>query len=388
MAVYYALGDELLDQKTAQKKHDEKIVRAAAEIGKGKKPISVLKGGPAITLREFEAVIRTLEAHGTPAAKPPKSIPFTAIDIGKPLTIEIREAYVGTLPSGGWFNIDGKSAVIVTSAVKNRAAFNAAPRAINLVKEHAAAREHLEPTAIAASTPLVYHSPALTDSNLLMTIEMALDDFDGAALKKLATIAQGASTIPAFAPAAGYLLVGSQVLSVAEKLLSQFFDRGPVFTVNEEINFTLAGATKDSPGFAVLTEGDASLGNGEYRIVDGRVVDDKNKPYSGDTPYVLISIDGAEQDEAYKDFTPTVASAAVLERFFAISATGSGATDVIMDALKLYNDMKFRKRAEALKDRLAKMPAGDPDRADVMEELKANLANILTDELKLEPPSS
>ena len=50
-------------------------------------------------------------------------------------------------------------------------------------------------------------------------------------------------------------------------------------------------------------------------------------------------------------FSPTAASAAVLSRFFGIKDGQQLPLDTVIDAIKLFNDLKFRREEQPLKKR-------------------------------------
>ena len=86
--------------------------------------------------------------------------------------------------------------------------------------------------------------------------------------------------------------------------------------------------------------------------------------YAGPLPYVSITLDGAERPEL-KDFAPTKASSELLDRFYHVSDTQQQSTDILLEAVKLYNDFSFRKRAD---DQLAKLNAiQDKNSADYLK---------------------
>jgi hypothetical protein len=103
---------------------------------------------------------------------------------------------------------------------------------------------------------------------------------------------------------------------------------------------------------------------------------------AGDPPDpIVISVDGAPMEEL-ANFAPTAASAAVLSRFFGIKDGQQLPLDTIIDAIKLFNDLKFRKEIDRLDDQLKALKPDDPKRPQLEEKRKALLGNIMEDLLK------
>lgn len=68
-----------------------------------------------------------------------------------------------------------------------------------------------------------------------------------------------------------------------------------------------------------------------------------SSPYDGDDPVVVVTIDGS-QVGGVSNFTPLLASSSVLARFFNQKENSEVAMDTILDAVKLANDLTFRKK--------------------------------------------
>ena len=114
-------------------------------------------------------------------------------------------------------------------------------------------------------------------------------------------------------------------------------------------------------------------------------MDDENKLYDGEYPYVIISLDGREVDE-YKMFSPTAATAAQLDKFYNINDGSSQPLGTIVDALKLYNDMKFREKASNVAEKLKGMVKGSGEYNNMLVQFQAYVSNIGTKELKPSTP--
>jgi hypothetical protein len=72
--------------------------------------------------------------------------------------------------------------------------------------------------------------------------------------------------------------------------------------------------------------------------------DGNGEAYSGELPYVVISLDGTEHEE-FEEWSATAASAALLERFFTSDELISEALKVVSEGMVLFNDMTYRRKA-------------------------------------------
>jgi hypothetical protein len=69
------------------------------------------------------------------------------------------------------------------------------------------------------------------------------------------------------------------------------------------------------------------------------------------------------------------ASAELLEDFYQ-AESGAKTVEILAQALELYNDMRFREDAERLTSKLAGLPEGSEERAEVEKLLNAYKGNI------------
>jgi hypothetical protein len=139
------------------------------------------------------------------------------------------------------------------------------------------------------------------------------------------------------------------------------------------------------PGYAVITDGNADRISEDFRKNyqlnnKGQLVDRNGNKYSGEIPYIVISIDGSEHEEL-ENFSPTAASTAVLSRFYGVKDGQSEPIGLLVDAIKVYNDMRFREDI----DRLDREIANTTDSAKLIilkNKRNAIAKNILTDLMK------
>ena len=114
------------------------------------------------------------------------------------------------------------------------------------------------------------------------------------------------------------------------------------------------------------------------------LIDQQGRPYDGPEPYVVLLLDGKRQD-AFKDFSPTAATAALLERFLQQKDGSEVVIATIVDAVKLYNDMRFRREADRLKEQLGGVNARSPEGQALKKKMDAMLANVGEQLLKPKP---
>jgi hypothetical protein len=375
MAVYYAVGDALVT-------HDELSAKAGEMSDFA---VSMDQGGGAAVTATVDFSNGSLSAENvvtvfTDDAGEPT--PFTPVEMGKPLAVELRHVYTGRYPRKTLF--DSTRDLLVTSAMKGIAVYNAAPRAVNVMRREIGKHAYVQPRAVDNGTSLMFYTPALTATSSLLTVEMVFDEFPQAAVDALGGAISSSASIPVFAPAAAYLLAAGSLVKLAGKAAESVFDGTPVFSATDELAFKRPGVAAPIADFRVLTDEklDPQVLK-DYKVgAGGRLVHvETGAEYAGDEPYVVISLDGAEVKE-YESFTPTAASAALLDRFFGIREGKEQPVDMLVDALKLYNDYQFRGKADALKKRLDGLKEGTEEHKTAKDEYDALVKNILSDVLK------
>lgn len=119
----------------------------------------------------------------------------------------------------------------------------------------------------------------------------------------------------------------------------------------------------------------------QYQVnQNGQVVDQSGKVYKGEVPYIVISLDGTKTDE-YNSFTPTAAGAAVLSRFFGVKNKQEQSLDILLNALKLYNDFSYRQQIDQLDKQIADLPGG-AEKDALVKKREALVKNIMQEILK------
>lgn len=110
-----------------------------------------------------------------------------------------------------------------------------------------------------------------------------------------------------------------------------------------------------------------------------------NKLYDGREPYIVLSLDGKARPE-WEGFSPTAASATLLGKFLDVKDGAETVLDSFVDAMKLFNDSKYRALADQARSKLAQITdANAPEAQELKSRYQALIANILTDTMKPPP---
>lgn len=324
-----------------------------------------------------------------------KLVPFQEIGMGKPLTIMIRRVYVGKYPERSWVldwidDIVGRRAapMLVTSAIKSFATYDAVPPAVNFMAKSVTATSTLDrPEAQSQGVPLIFYSPAVVDRDLTIDIGMVFDNFPVALFATIGSAVQSAAGLPVFiGPQAAYLLAAGQVIKLAGRLGEKILKGKYAFQYSGSLPIEQPGAEALSAGFKLLTDErwDKQLREKLAVNLSGEVIDaNSGQPYNGDMPYIVISCDGRADDKLVQ-FTPTAASAAILSRFFGSEdADGIQTLGILRDALDLYNDFTFRRRVDDLDAKIAQ--GSKEENAQLKQERDALVKNIRDELLRPNP---
>lgn len=296
---------------------------------------------------------------------------YTPIGIGKPMSIEILAIYTGDAPK----KLLGRPDLLVTTAIKGVETIDVAPRAINQLMEDIQDRQYFQPSALAEGSPIAYWTPSLVNSTLYFAIQLVADTFDEKVIQHVSTLLRSAGGIPVFAPASIYLLAGSVVSDVVGKLGKAFLESKPFLQDELALHF-------ETPEIPVSIASQIILYNyrdrEELKEYKPQVIDEGGKhrvalvgqdghEYAGDAPYVIVSLDGRPRKEL-KDFTPRLASAALLERFLGTPDPGGQAVEALQSAMELYNDFTFHQKAQKIKKDIAAL---DPESATYEKDKEA-----------------
>lgn len=333
---------------------------------------------------EGAAILERMEAiQGGAEGMDAEVTEWMPIGRGLPLTVMIRHVYTGRFPENGFFSSNGND-VAVVSGVKDYDVFAASARALNFIETDTSPHAHLNgPDALSQGTALVTYSPAVLTSSITVSVELAVSTFPQSFLSSLSAAFGSLAGLPILMPYAGYLLGAGQVMRIAGDIGHALFD-GPVFGLTDRLEFEIAGARKPTADFRILARPTLHAERYEYRDEpSSRGLYDKNsqRPYAGDEPYVVLSLDGRDRPEL-KDFAPTVASAAVLQRFFQVKDGQQAAVDAVVEGLRLVSDLKYRTRADELKKQVATIEDDAARKKKLQDELAAVMKNIQQPELR------
>lgn len=301
---------------------------------------------------------------------------FVPIGMGAPLTVLIREVYTGKHPKRAL--LGGDKAMLVTSALKGYATYAPASRAVNFSEENIGPhRQLIAPSAANAGTNIVAYSPAVLTEQMHFTVEMAFDRFPDGLLRTISSAFTGAAAIPLLLPAKEYLLAAGGLLKIATDWADALVDGRAAFSITDTIDFDMPGTVPAKADFRVM-------GSEEHRGLSYKpglgLVSASGTKYDGDSPYVVVSLDGAER-KSLEAFAPTLATAEQLKKFLNAKDGAEASVDALMKGITFANDLNYR--ADALKLQ-AEIDAEKDDarKAAKSDRLEAIKKNILTAELK------
>lgn len=370
MPVYRIVENTLLDESEYRARASE--IAAHLELrssGKTNAPLSLGFGRELFSLAE--SAKEGLEAREVSA--------FTPIGIGKPLTIELRHIYTGHLPKGGRFFGKSKDMAVI-SGVKDYSVFAASTRALNFIALKTDSHSHLKSaSAFTNGTSVIAYYSSVVSDNLTLSVELAADDFPETFIEQVSKGLEAAAEIPLLIPYAGYLLGAGVIAHLASDISNTLIDGQADYSITESIAFDSPGTTPSHADFRLLCHSQYLAAEYDYVVGQGLVHRATRELYSGDEPYVVISLDGKSRP-TLENFAATAASAAVLKRFFDIRDQGSTSIDTIIEGLKLVSDMRFRNKALAVKQKIETLEDGAPERKRLQsqyEALKKNIVNSL-----------
>lgn len=376
MAIFYAIGDALVSNDELRWKAARgDLTNFFQRTAKGAE--ARLEFAHGVATRDNLVRMQSL-AIGPPIAA-------HEIGIGLPLTVQIRHVYTGNQPRGFW----GDKDMLVASAMKSIATYDGSPRAVNFLAKKAKENRNFRAVpATDSGTPLICYTPSLAQSSSVVTVEVMFDRFPDETFAAISQAFSNAAGIPVFAPASACLTVAGVVTKLLGNVGKSLSNGSPALKCTEEITFVTPGSQTAQAGFCLLMS-DAVRESvlHEYKVdAQGALVlsDDGRTLYDGPECYVVISLDGRTNDD-FKDFAPTAASAAMLDRFYSLSDGASQPLGQLQEALKLYNDMTFRGKAANLAARLLKFAdKTSPGYEELKAQYDAYVGNIGNDALK--PP--
>ena len=311
---------------------------------------------------------------------------FEQIGIGKPLSIEIATVYTGEYKKF----LGGKKDALVVSGVKNTQTFQATSRAINIKAEKVNENDYLKFEAFSDGTKIVYYTPAMDAQSMVVTFEIMLDNFDTSLFETISGLLTSAAGIPVFLPAAQYLLGGSQLINIGAKLGDSLLSGRPSLSGTMPIEFDSPIIPPTEPKeFVIFNEKDRSeFSNLKVALFKDqspqlRLVNKSNgTEYKGPAPYMIVVLNGAKRQDL-ESFSPTIASSAILKKFYGASDKTGEITTVLQEAMQLYNDAAYRTKGERLKKQIEAVAKDSEEYKKLKSLYDAYSANIQSDNFKL-----
>jgi hypothetical protein len=287
---------------------------------------------------------------------------FEPLGLGKPISIQIYTIYTGEVQRNIF---GGKPGMLVTSAVKTDiGTTEARPRALNMMFDLVKSNQYISYSAMTVGTPIVFYTQSVVNEEINVSVEMAFDRLKKREVDQLTSLFGAAAGIPIFAPAATYLMAGGTIISILKGLAELFMPGKAFFHSDIPLRFNdplFLSFVADA--YALYrSEDEAEFENCEKQIVKAgagkeylALVDTRTgKPYAGKAPYIITVFDGRDRSRDLKDFTPTLVSAAILDQFYSGVPT-TNALNTVKEAMNLYNDLSYNKKAEEIKTRLLKI---------------------------------
>lgn len=308
--------------------------------------------------------------------------PPTPVDFGKPLNVMLRRIYTGKFPEKKFLG-GGRKPMLISTTVKDITTTSAGARAVNVLKSGVSPNSVLNgPGAAEEGTPLAYYSPAVTSPFITVGFTMVFEDFDQRLFDRISTLFSASAGVPIFMPASAYLMAASTVVKLAGDVGHQILNGHPVLDENMQLDFSFGGGVPPQPGFFIISSGPIDGSKYQFDTMKGLINTSTSSPYDDEDPVIVVTVDGTAVEGA-SNFTPLLASASLLGRFFSQKEDSEVATDTILSALKLVNDLTFRKKAEEAKAKMTALPAGDPGRQKLEDAIKAFNQNIGESRLQL-----
>lgn len=333
----------------------------------------------------FEAI--ALSKHATPRTTPtraragaralpidigvPNDNPLEPLAVNSPLTIEIAYASTG--------EPEWKRDLLITSTVKKLPVFNAAPRAVNAILPNMRDGLNGRFDGISSglnSTPVIYHSPGQADRGVVVAVEMVWNSFDNELVQNIGGLLGTAAGIPLFGPANAYLLAGSVFVKALGNLFERIVDGQAFFTDTLIISLKRPGLANTDPSYYVLYQNSIQIDR--YIRTDkvnfdpdlGLVDKATGEAVTLTDPYVVLVAYGNPRPD-YANFTPTMASAAILEKFYHQKQSEQPFGTELLDLLKGVSNVAFRSRATDLLTRARGLDRNAPTYATQLAEIKA-----------------
>lgn len=179
-----------------------------------------------------------------------------------------------------------------------------------------------------------------------------------------------------FGPYSGMLFAAGSAIKLVSRLLNSLVDARPEFSLTERLDFQVPGAPIPDSGYKIVSNDALNHADFDFDLRRGLVSKQSGQPYDGDEPYIAFLLDGTRND-AFKEFTPTAASAALLSKFLNQREGSELAMEAITEAFRVYSDLRYRREADRLQHEIGTLPEGCDERRDLEVQRGAAIANIL-----------
>jgi hypothetical protein len=376
MAVSYFYGNTLVSsQEVAEKNVTGAFSKFNKSILKGEDPLPIFRGG----------IVKLKEINDNTDIKIPDRTP---IGIGKPLSIEILCVYTGDAPNKLF---GGKKDLLVVSGVRATNTHDESPRAINQLVKKVEDYKYIQPSAFVQGSPIIYYTSAVDVSTILCSLEMVADTFSESTFDSLSNLFGKAASIPIFFTSSLYLLAGSSIIKMASELGKSLFESKafmknsiPFYFDSPDMPLANARAAivyndKDEKEFKNYRPGLVKTGEEHRKALVHSITKEE---YRGRAPYILLSIDGRDRDQELREFSPKIATASILEKFYG-NDIETKSTGIIEDAMMLYNDLIYHNKATKLQDDMKNLNANSNEYKKAKELLDAYKKNIQSEQFKI-----
>lgn len=354
MAKMLIIGNTLVSEKEFNEK-SEKIEELIARASSGDQSSESLETANGVI---SVAAIREELSYTDPASG--EELQYESIGIGKPMSVEILTMYSGDFRKK--ISI-GKRELLLMSAIKTSATYEAKAKAINLLVKNGQENKYLDFSSFGEGTRVVFYTPAVDADSYDLSFNFLVDSFDQELVDKISSAIQVAGTIPVFLSYSTLLLAGSKLLSIAGVAGNKLLQKKPLLEESIRLQFGIGGLTNSVSRKMLICENYEEFSNYKIQRLDNfgkvsyKLVNiTTNQAYQGDEPYLIINIDGRKR-ESLESFTPKLVTAAILEKFGQDEANNSVA--ILEDAMQLYNDYIYKTKADKLKKKLVSMGEGE-----------------------------
>lgn len=335
------------------------------------------------TLELLESASESFDVKRSLAVKKEKVNPFKEIGIGKPMTIKLITIYAGDYDNKLFKN---KRDLIVTSQIKSPIDPDIPSRAVHQIYPAIHEKVAVSPSAGNYGTPLIYCTPSFVDEGMMIKLELKLDDFNEGDLKTISTSMKSLGGLPILASVSGYFMLAGALTNLVAPIINTLAERKAWLAYDFDIPIKEAGRKPFKGDFYIVRNESDKDEFANY------VVDKESNPiqlkrrgtnaeyYQGSRPYAIISINGDMEPE-YEGFTPALASAAVLQKFFGVRETGTLGEDV-KELLKISNDFLYNQKIQKLYKKIEGTSADSEEYKTLNDKIQAYQKNFQTDLFK------